>query len=89
MDLKEENKNLKKENHDLKEQLESYIPRRRVRRVFKQLKKILEQDIEDNRQVHIQKLKEFITVIEKEGSAIAGQDIKTAIEHLIGGFEYE
>ena len=35
---------LRKENHNLKEQLENFIPRRRVRRVFKQLKKILEQD---------------------------------------------
>lgn len=32
------------ENHDLKEKLQNYIPRRRVRRVFKMLKKILEQD---------------------------------------------
>lgn len=42
--LKEENSRLKNENHNLKEQIENYIPRRRVRRVFKQLKKILEQD---------------------------------------------
>lgn len=35
---------LKNEVHALNERLENYIPRRRVRRVFKQLKKILEQD---------------------------------------------
>ena len=34
-------KELEKENHDLKEKLENYIPRRRVRRVFKQLNKML------------------------------------------------
>lgn len=28
-------------------------------------------------------LKEFINKIEKEGKAEAGQDIKTAIEHLL------
>lgn len=32
------------ENHILKERLENFIPRRRVRRVYKQIKKILEQD---------------------------------------------
>ena len=32
------------ENHILKERLDNFIPRRRVRRVYKQLKKILEQD---------------------------------------------
>ena len=36
--------NLKNENHILKERLENYIPRRRVRRVYKQLHKILTQD---------------------------------------------
>ena len=32
------------ENNDLKQKLESSIPRRRVRRIFKMTKKILEQD---------------------------------------------
>lgn len=36
--------NLKNENHILKERLKNYIPRRRVRRVYKQLYKILTQD---------------------------------------------
>lgn len=35
---------LKNENDSLKEQLENFIPRRRVRRIFKMTKKILEQD---------------------------------------------
>jgi hypothetical protein len=32
---------------------------------------------------HIQTLKNFINKIEKEGKAEAGQEIKTAIEHLL------
>lgn len=35
---------LKSENAALNEKLQNYIPRRRVRRVYKQIKKILEQD---------------------------------------------
>lgn len=42
--LEEQNKILKQENHNLKEQLENFIPRRRVRRVYKMLGKILKQD---------------------------------------------
>ena len=41
---KKEYDKLKQENHDLKEKLQNYIPRRRVRRAFKLLKEILEQD---------------------------------------------
>lgn len=40
----EENGRLKGDNHILKEKLENFIPRRRVRRVYKQLYKILTQD---------------------------------------------
>lgn len=80
-------KELEKEVHDLKEKLENYIPRRRVRRVFKQLKKILDQDVENDNKKYVQTLKEFIYVIEKEGCAVAGQDIKTAIEHLLSNYE--
>lgn len=40
----EENGILKSDNHILKERLENFIPRRRVRRVYKQLYKILTQD---------------------------------------------
>lgn len=37
---------MKKENHDLKEKLQMFIPRRRVRRVYKMLGKILSVDID-------------------------------------------
>ena len=83
MKLEDENRKLKSEVNDLKEQLKSYIPRRRVRRVYKQLRKILEQDIENDSAIYISQLKTFITNIEKNGEAVAGQDIKTAIEHLL------
>lgn len=83
MKLEDENRKLKSEVNDLKEQLQSYIPRRRVRRVYKQLRKILEQDIENDSAIYISQLKIFITNIEKNGEAVAGQDIKTAIEHLL------
>ena len=74
-------KKLQAENHNLKEQLENYIPRRRVRRVYKMLGNILEADTDVS--PHIQTLKDFINKIEKEGKAEAGPDIKTAIEHLL------
>ena len=83
MKLEDENRKLKSEVNELKEQLQSYIPRRRVRRVYKQLRKILEQDIENDSSIYISQLKTFITNIEKNGEAVAGQDIKTAIEHLL------
>ena len=44
--LTKENKELKEENHTLKEKLQMFIPRRRVRRVYKQLGKILRTDID-------------------------------------------
>lgn len=40
----QENGRLKNDNHILRERLENFIPRRRVRRVYKQLYKILTQD---------------------------------------------
>jgi hypothetical protein len=72
---------LEEENHNLKEQLENYIPRRRVRRIYKMLGDILEADTDVS--PHIQTLKRFINKIEKEGKAEAGPEIKTAIEHLL------
>lgn len=81
--MNKELEELKKENHDLKEKLESYIPRRRVRRVYKQLKTILEADLIDENKTYINQLVDFIVKIEKEGPQTAGQDIKTAIEHLL------
>lgn len=74
-------KQLKDENHNLKEQLKNYIPRRRIRRVYKMLGDILETDTDPK--PYVDKLKEFINKIEKEGKVEAGQDIKEAIEHLL------
>ena len=53
----EEINKLKCENHDMKEQLQFFIPRRRVRRVYKQLGKILKQDgiIDDLEEVENEK----------------------------------
>lgn len=42
--LRQENGQLKSEIAGYKEQLQNYIPRRRVRRIYQQVKKILEQD---------------------------------------------
>ena len=72
---------LTEENNTLKEQLQNYIPRRRVRRIYKMLGNILEADTDVS--PHIQTLKNFINKIEKEGRAEAGQEVKTAIEHLL------
>ena len=77
----DELKKLQEENHNLKEQLKNYIPRRRVRRIYKMLGNILEADTDVS--PHIQVLKNFINKIEKEGKAEAGQEVKTAIEHLL------
>lgn len=63
------------------EQLQNFIPRRRVRRVYKMLGNILDFGRNTDKEVKI--LKEFINKIEKEGKAEAGQEIKTAIEHLL------
>ena len=81
MSKDEELKQLRAENHDMKEQLENFIPRRRVRRVYKMLGKIL--DFNRDTTEYVEVLKEFINKIEKEGKAEAGQEIKTAIEHLL------
>lgn len=87
--MEEEIIKLKVENHNLKEQLQNYIPRRRVRRVYKSLKTILEADIENDNKKHKETLIKFVNKIEKEGKAEAGQDIKTAIEHLISIIDIE
>lgn len=63
------------------EQLANYIPCRRVRRIYKLLGNILDKDT--NTTEYVTMLKEFINKIEKEGKAEAGQEIKTAIEHLL------
>ena len=82
--MEEELRKLKAENVELKEQLENYIPRRRVRRVYKQLKTILEADIQNENKESVELLTQFIQKIEKEGPQEAGQEIKTAIERVLG-----
>lgn len=79
--LKEDMKTIRAENHNMKEQLGYYIPRRKVRRVYKMLGKILDEDT--NTTFYVTMLKDFINKIEKEGKAEVGQEIKTAIEHLL------
>ena len=74
-------KELEKENHNLREQLENIIPRRRVRRIYKMLGDILDENTDTIFYVTV--LKDFINKIEKEGKAEAGQEVKTAIEHLL------
>ena len=87
MKVNKELRRLRAENIEMKEKLDNYIPRRRVRRVFKSLKAILEADIQDDNKIYLDQLKEFIQKIEKEGPQMAGQEIKTAIEHIIGDYE--
>lgn len=79
--MKNEEQELKNKVVALEEQLKNYIPRRRVRRIYKMLGNILEADTEVKPYVDI--LKTFINKIEKEGKAEAGQEVKTAIEHLL------
>jgi hypothetical protein len=79
--MEEDIKRLRAENLELKEQLKSFIPRRRVRRIYKMLGNILEADTSVKQYVEL--LKEFIYKIEKEGKAVADQEVKTAIEHLL------
>ena len=81
MSKNDELEKLRNENHNMKEQLENFIPRRRVRRVYKMLGNILDSNTDTTKYIEI--LKEFINKIEKEGKAEAGQEIKTAIEHLL------
>ena len=87
MKVNKELRRLRTENVEKKEKLDNYIPRRRVRRIFKSLKAILEADIQDDNKIYLDQLKEFIQKIEKEGPQMAGQEIKTAIEHIIGDYE--
>lgn len=87
MKINKELRRLRAENVEMKEKLDNYIPRRRVRRIFKSLKAILEADIQDDNKIYLDQLKEFIQKIEKEGPQMAGQEIKTAIEHIIGDYE--
>ena len=77
----DEIKKLREENHNMKEQLENFIPRRRIRRIYKMLGNILEADTDTK--TYVNTLIAFINKIEKEGKAEAGQEIKMEIEHLL------
>ena len=79
--MEEELKKLKAENHNLSEQLKNFIPRRRVRRVYKMLGNILDENTDTT--MYAEVLKEFINKIEKKGRAEAGPEIKVAIERLL------
>lgn len=93
MSVDEELKKLRAENHDLKEQIQNYIPRRRVRRVYKQLKKILEQDLIEQNYGYINYLKSIIDKYKmmkennQAGVIIVDDVMITAIENLIGFYE--
>lgn len=93
MEIEEELKKLRAENHDLKEQMQNYIPRRRVRRVYKQLKKILEQDLIEQNYGYINYLKSIIDrhKIIKENNQpaviVVDDTMIAAIENLIGFYE--
>lgn len=87
--MEEELKRLQKENHDLNEKLKSYIPRRRVRRIFKSLKHILEQDIEQENSAYANYLKAVITQYRNEGvkDKLIDEPLIVAIEHILGSYE--
>lgn len=93
MKIEEELKKLRAENHDLKEKMQNYIPRRRVRRVYKQLKKILEQDLIEQNYGYINYLKSIIDrhKIIKENNQpeiiVVDDTMIAAIENLIGFYE--
>lgn len=60
--LKEDMKTIRAENHNMKEQLENFIPRRRVHRVYKMLGNIL--DFNNNSDEYVKPLVEFINKYE-------------------------
>ncbi len=90
MDKDKKIQELNNEINALKEQLKSYIPRRRVRRVYKQLKHILEQDIVGENIGYINYLKALITRYrskESDTPIIVDEPTIVAIEHLLGFYD--
>lgn len=79
--MNKEEQELKNRVATLEEQLKNFIPRRRVRRIYKMIGNILDADTDVGEYVNI--LTDFINKIEKDGNAVAGQEVKTAIEHLL------
>ena len=80
-------KMLRAENLELKEKLSNYIPRRRVRRVFKDLKKILHQDIDEDFNKDIERLKYICHTIEVNDACWCRTPEKKAIEHVLSNFD--
>lgn len=88
--MEEEMKKLQLENHELKEKLKTYIPRRRVRRIFKSLKHILEQDIITENEAYAKYLKVIITQYRNKEYVDymkVDEPLIVAIEHLLGSYE--
>lgn len=80
-------KTLEAINTENEEKLKTYIPRRRVRRIFKDLRTILEKDLKDENQKYVDQLRELCIKIDKEGPQVVGNDIRTALEHILGSYE--
>lgn len=79
--LRDELSKLNDKVNEANQLLATSIPRRRVRRIYKMLGNILEADTDVK--PYVETLKNFINKIEKEGEAVANNEIKTAIEHLL------
>lgn len=88
--LEKEISSLKNENNNLKQKVDSSIPRRRIRRVYKQLKKILEQDISSENEAYINYLKAIVSQY-RNGEYVVSMHINesliVAIEHCLGLIE--
>lgn len=88
---------LKEENKNLRNLLKDFIPRRRVRRVYKQLKKILTQDIEQDNICYVNYLKSVVrkyrdkNMISADPSSyysnVVDEPLIVAIEHLLGTYD--
>ena len=74
---------LKMENNILRQQIESGIPRKRIRRIYRELKEILEEGIYDENRKYIYILKTLSHDIEKDGKACVSRPVKEAIDHLL------
>ena len=71
------------ENNDLKVKLQSSIPRRRVRRVYKVLREILEEGSSEQTKLHVKRLQDFVIKIQNEDEQVAGEEIKASIQYLL------
>ena len=80
-------KTLEAINTENEEKLRTYIPRRRVRRIFKDLRTVLEKDIKDENKEYVNQLRELCIKIDREGPQTVGNDIRMALEHVLGSYE--